>query len=89
MTTDLEQATTTVGYDVFLSYNGSDRAAVVEIAERLRNAGVSAFLDVQRLVPGEPWQGPSSRPSARAGRVRCSSGPRARRVAERGDAGPP
>jgi hypothetical protein len=44
------------GYDVFLSYNSSDRAAVLEIATRLRDAGVHPFLDVWQLVPGEVWQ---------------------------------
>jgi hypothetical protein len=43
-------------YDVFLSYNSADRAAVDEIARRLREARVNCFQDTRRLIPGEPWQ---------------------------------
>ena len=46
----------TTGYDVFLSHNGDDKDAVLEIARRLRDAGVEPFLDSWHLVPGEPWQ---------------------------------
>lgn len=44
-------------YDVFLSHNSADKAAVVEIGRRLRDeAGLRPFIDVWHLVPGEPWQ---------------------------------
>ena len=56
MTTDNLAAAPEHGYDVFLSYNSADRSAVDEIAHRLRDAGIHAFMDVRRLVPGEPWQ---------------------------------
>ena len=43
-------------YDVFLSHNGDDKKPVIEIAQRLRDAGLRPFLDAWHLVPGEPWQ---------------------------------
>jgi len=43
-------------YDVFLSHNGSDTAAVEMIALRLRNeAQLQPFLDKWHLVVGESW----------------------------------
>ncbi len=43
-------------YDVFLSHNSADKAAVEEIATWLRDeAGLRPFLDTWDLVPGEPW----------------------------------
>jgi WD40 repeat protein len=44
------------GYDVFLSHNGADKAAVQDIALRLRQAGIEPFFDKWHLVPGEAWQ---------------------------------
>jgi hypothetical protein len=44
------------GYDVFLSHNGADKAAVLELARRLREAGIEPFFDKWHLVPGEAWQ---------------------------------
>ncbi len=43
-------------YDVFLSHNSADKPAVLELAKRLKAAGVEPFLDSWHLVPGEPWQ---------------------------------
>jgi WD40 repeat protein len=44
-------------YDVFLSYNSADHAAVEAIARRLREeAGLKPFLDRWHLVPGATWQ---------------------------------
>ncbi|HVE87372.1 MAG TPA: toll/interleukin-1 receptor domain-containing protein, partial [Myxococcales bacterium] len=44
-------------FDVFLSYNSQDKAAVEAIATRLRGeAGVEPFLDKWHLIPGERWQ---------------------------------
>ena len=43
-------------YDVFLSHNSADKPDVLELAKRLRSAGISPFLDAWHLVPGEPWQ---------------------------------
>ena len=43
-------------YDVFLSHNGADKPAVEELARRLVQAGLSPFLDIWHLVPGEPFQ---------------------------------
>jgi class 3 adenylate cyclase len=43
-------------YDVFLSYNSSDRAEVLRIGEMLKGVGIRPWLDVWDLVPGKPWQ---------------------------------
>jgi len=43
-------------YDVFLSHNSANKAAVELIALRLRDeAGLRPFLDKWALVPGEKW----------------------------------
>lgn len=44
-------------YDVFLSHNGADKAAVELLAHQLREqVGLNPFLDKWHLVPGKPWQ---------------------------------
>ena len=43
-------------YDVFLSHNSADKPAVEELARRLVQAGLSPFLDIWHLIPGEPFQ---------------------------------
>ena len=43
-------------YDVFLTHNSADKAAVEILAARLRQADFAPFLDKWRLIPGEPWQ---------------------------------
>ena len=42
--------------DVFLSYNTSERAEVLALAESLRHHGLRPWLDVCDLPPGVPWQ---------------------------------
>lgn len=42
-------------YDVFLSYNFKDRAAITEIAERLRAEGVLPWFDTSDIAPGRRW----------------------------------
>ena len=42
-------------YDVFLSHNSKDKPAVEALARRLKERGVSVFLDKWHLIPGEPW----------------------------------
>ena len=42
-------------YDVFFSYNSSDHAAVLAVADALRERGRRVFLDRWYLVPGRPW----------------------------------
>lgn len=42
-------------YDVFLSYNNRDHAAVEVIARQLEQRGLTVFLDRWFLVPGKPW----------------------------------
>lgn len=43
-------------FDIFLSYNSQDRAAVREIYRDLRQRGLRPWLDEEELVPGHPWQ---------------------------------
>jgi len=43
-------------FDVFLSHNSKDKAAVRELAEALRARGLKLWLDEWELVPGRPWQ---------------------------------
>ncbi len=43
-------------YDVFLSHNSVDKAAVEVIGSRLRAAAFNPFLDKWHLVPGKEWQ---------------------------------
>ena len=43
-------------YDVFLSYNSRDRAAVLRVGEMLKGVGIRPWLDVWDLIPGQPWQ---------------------------------
>ncbi len=44
------------GSDVFLSHSSADKATVEEIARKLLNSGITPWLDIWNLVPGEPWQ---------------------------------
>jgi RNA polymerase sigma factor (sigma-70 family) len=43
-------------FDVFLSYNRDDKAAVEIIAKKLLKKGITPWLDKWNLVPGVPWQ---------------------------------
>jgi nucleotide-binding universal stress UspA family protein len=43
-------------FDVFLCYNARDRQAVVDVAERLRSAGIQPWLDIWHVRPGTRWQ---------------------------------
>ena len=43
-------------YDVFLSYNRMDGAAVDGLAERLRRAGLEPWYDRWNATPGRRWQ---------------------------------
>ena len=42
-------------YDVFISYSSHDRAMAEELANRLREAGLSLFFDRWCLPGGKPW----------------------------------
>ncbi|MEJ7738401.1 MAG: TIR domain-containing protein [Chitinophagaceae bacterium] len=42
-------------YDVFLSYNSADANLVDTIALKLKEKGITIFLDRWYLVPGTPW----------------------------------
>jgi formylglycine-generating enzyme required for sulfatase activity len=44
------------GSDVFLSHSSADKAIVEEIARKLLGSGITPWLDIWNLVPGEPWQ---------------------------------
>jgi hypothetical protein len=44
-------------YDVFLSHNSKDKPSVEWLAAKLTDqSGLTVFLDVWNLVPGDPWQ---------------------------------
>ncbi len=43
-------------YDVFISYSRADSAAAEILRARLRDAGLTAFLDRYSLPAGLPWQ---------------------------------
>jgi hypothetical protein len=43
-------------YDSFISYNNADRVAVAIHAHRLRELGLSLFIDLWEIVPGDPFQ---------------------------------
>jgi formylglycine-generating enzyme required for sulfatase activity len=49
-------ATLPTASDVFLSHNSHDKPAVEELARRLLNSGITPWLDMWNLIPGEPWQ---------------------------------
>ncbi len=42
-------------FDVFLCYNSSDWAAVIEIADALERRGIRTWLDIRELLPGQRW----------------------------------
>jgi len=52
----MKDSSSPVRYDVFLSDDSADKDAVAQIAARLRDDGVSPFLDKWCLVPGARWQ---------------------------------
>ena len=43
-------------FDVFLSHNSKNKAAVRKLAEKLRERHIKVWLDEEQLVPGRPWQ---------------------------------
>src|SRR5579863_5024548 len=43
-------------FDVFLSYHSADKPLVLELASRLRDRGLRAWVDVWELRPGLSWQ---------------------------------
>src|SRR5262245_32000152 len=43
-------------FDVFLSYNRQDQAAILDLAVKLKGLDVYVWLDVWELQPGLPWQ---------------------------------
>ncbi len=45
-----------ISFDVFLCHNGEDKPRVKEIARRLKERGISPWLDEWELRPGLPWQ---------------------------------
>jgi len=42
-------------YDVFLSHNGSDKSIVETLAKKLKESGLTPWLDEWDLIPGTPW----------------------------------
>lgn len=45
----------TESFDCFLSHNSKDKPEVRVLAANLRAAGVTVWLDEERLTPGLPW----------------------------------
>jgi energy-coupling factor transporter ATP-binding protein EcfA2 len=45
-----------VPYDVFLSHNSQDNAVIERLAMKLKETGVSPWLDSWNLTPGGDWQ---------------------------------
>src|SRR5690349_11371638 len=43
-------------YDVFLSHSSTERDFVEALAVKLKEAGLTPFLDRWHLLPGAPWQ---------------------------------
>jgi GUN4-like/TIR domain len=43
-------------FDVFLCYNTEDRAAVISVAQQLKQNGLKPWMDVLELQPGGIWQ---------------------------------
>lgn len=43
-------------YDVFFSYNSKEKPAVTALAKRLREQGLTVWLDEWHLRPGSRWQ---------------------------------
>ena len=41
---------------VFLCYASADKAAVHKLYERLTKDGVDAWLDKEKLLPGQDWE---------------------------------
>ncbi len=44
------------GFDVFLSHNSSDKAAVGELGKALKARGLRVWLAQWEIAPGRPWQ---------------------------------
>ena len=45
-----------MSFHVFLSHSSADKPAVEELARRLAQQGIQAWLDKWHLIPGDPWQ---------------------------------
>jgi hypothetical protein len=43
-------------FDIFLSHNKADQAAVERLASQLEKSGQKVWLDHWNLLPGDPWQ---------------------------------
>ena len=41
---------------LYTSHSSTDKPAVEDLARRLANEGIPAFLDKWHLIPGDPWQ---------------------------------
>ncbi len=44
------------GFDVFLSHHSADKDHITYVAQKLREEGITGFLDKWHLDPGVPWQ---------------------------------
>ena len=62
-------------FNVFLSYNSSDRDAVSEVAKQLQQDGIRVWVDVFSLQPGDNWQAATERAFSLAATVVVFVGP--------------
>jgi len=51
-----EQVSKAEIFDVFLCHNSEDKPAVREIARKLVQCGIKAWLDIEQIRPGTTWQ---------------------------------
>lgn len=58
-----------VKYDVFLSHNSKDKDAIITLARRLKDEGLSVWLDIWKLRVGKPWQDPMEKAIRESGSI--------------------
>ena len=75
LTTTITQRRQDGAFDVFLCHNARDKPAVRELAENLGNLGLLAWIDEERLLPGDVVQEKLEREIRRAGAVVVCIGP--------------
>jgi hypothetical protein len=63
-----------VKYDVFLSHNSKDKDAIITLARRLKDEGLSVWLDIWKLRVGKPWQDPMEKAIRESGSILISIG---------------
>ena len=64
-----------MSYDVFISYNSQDHEEVEQIARKLHDRGITAFLDRWYLPKGQPWRSLLEQNLANSGSAAVFIGP--------------